>query len=254
VSNYVKLFGSIVASTIWEEDNETRIVWITMLAMANMHGEVEASIPGLAKFSKVPIPATEAALAKLLAPDPYSRSKENEGRRIEEIDGGWVILNHGKYRDKESKSNQREQDRIRAKRYRDRKAGDDSRHANVTDSSRSVTLRHAPSRHTEAEAEADSEKEIKTGAGSVVETPPASKPQIESDWLLELGADPAYIGIDVGIQLAKMKRWCLEHRKQPTRRRFINWLNRCDRPLSGASTPSQPTRKHFSGRIDPTTI
>jgi hypothetical protein len=33
-----------------------------------------------------------------MAPDPDSRTKTNEGRRIKEIDGGWVLLNHGKYR------------------------------------------------------------------------------------------------------------------------------------------------------------
>jgi CTP-dependent riboflavin kinase len=92
MSGYTKLFGSIVASTIWSEDDQTRIIWITMLAMKNQHGEVEASIPGLAKFAHVSIESTEKALAKLMAPDQYSRTKEFEGRRIEEIDGGWLVL------------------------------------------------------------------------------------------------------------------------------------------------------------------
>ena len=40
---YTKLFNSILASTIWRADDKTRIVWITLLAMADKHGIVEAS-------------------------------------------------------------------------------------------------------------------------------------------------------------------------------------------------------------------
>jgi hypothetical protein len=108
MNGYTKLFGSIIASTIWREDNETRIVWITMLAMADQRGEVSASLPGLSDFARVSIPDTERALAKLLAPDPYSRTKDHDGRRIQEIDGGWLILNHAKYRQALSKDDRRE--------------------------------------------------------------------------------------------------------------------------------------------------
>lgn len=93
-----KLFQSITASTIWAARDQTRIVWITMLAMADQHGRVWASVPGLANIARVPIDACEQALAELMAPDKYSRTKDHEGRRIEEIDGGWRLLNHAKYR------------------------------------------------------------------------------------------------------------------------------------------------------------
>lgn len=95
---FTKLFSSITASTIWAARDQTRIVWITMLAMADQHGRVWASIPGLANIARVSIPDTEVALAELMGPDKYSRTKENEGRRLEEIDGGWRLLNHAKYR------------------------------------------------------------------------------------------------------------------------------------------------------------
>lgn len=35
---------------------------------------------------------------KFLSPDKWSRTTDNEGRRIEPIDGGWRLLNHAKYR------------------------------------------------------------------------------------------------------------------------------------------------------------
>ena len=48
MSGYTKLFNSILASTVWSEPNETRIVWITLLAMADKNGIIEGSVPGLA--------------------------------------------------------------------------------------------------------------------------------------------------------------------------------------------------------------
>jgi hypothetical protein len=132
MNGYTKLFGSIIASTIWGESDQTRIVWITMLAMADQHGEVQSSIPGLAKFAQVSIPAVESALEKLLSPDQYSRTKDHDGRRIEAIDGGWVILNHAKYRAKATAEEQLAKAAERQRRYR-------ARHANVTDSNGTVT-------------------------------------------------------------------------------------------------------------------
>lgn len=95
--SYTKLFASITKSTIWSEPMATRIVWITMLAGCNRSGEYYASVPGLARDANVSLSECEAALATLLAPDPYSRTPDNEGRRIEPIDRGWQILNHAKF-------------------------------------------------------------------------------------------------------------------------------------------------------------
>jgi hypothetical protein len=90
---YVKLFASITESTIWTEPAGTRLTWIAMLARANMRGEVFASIPGLARLANVSLQECEAALRTLLSPDPYSRTPDFEGRRIEPIAGGWRLLN-----------------------------------------------------------------------------------------------------------------------------------------------------------------
>ena len=120
MTGYTKLFASILGSTIWREDPATKVVWITLLALADRDGIAEASIPGLASFAKVSIGKAEAAVKKFLSPDPHSRSTEHEGRRIEAVDGGWRILNHNKYRCKMSKEDIRERDRLRKQRQRDR--------------------------------------------------------------------------------------------------------------------------------------
>lgn len=120
MTGYTKLFHSILASTIWREDDKTRIVWITMLAMADKHGAVEAAIPGLADMARVSIAECEAALEKLSSPDKYSRTPDHEGRRIISKPGGWFILNHPKYREKMGADERREYLRLKQQEHRDR--------------------------------------------------------------------------------------------------------------------------------------
>lgn len=69
-----------------------------MLAMADRQGRVWASIPGLANRARISVDDCRAAIKFFMAPDVDSRTKDHEGRRIEEIDGGWKLLNHAKYR------------------------------------------------------------------------------------------------------------------------------------------------------------
>lgn len=134
-TGFTKLFSSIVSSTIWQEDDKTRIVWITILALSNRYGEVGASVPGLAALANVSLDDCNAALQKLKSPDPYSRSKQYEGRRIEEVEGGFLILNYGFYRDKM---------RNRAEYYREWRARN-----------KTATILTTPPPIAEAEAEAD---------------------------------------------------------------------------------------------------
>lgn len=119
-SGFTKLFSSIVHSTIWREPNHVRVVWVTMLALADRDGVVEASLPGLADASRVTLDECKEALALLSGPDEHSRTQDHEGRRIRVTDGGWLILNHGKYREKMSVEDQREKSRIRQENWRKR--------------------------------------------------------------------------------------------------------------------------------------
>jgi hypothetical protein len=74
------------------------------------------------------------------------------------------------------------------------------------------------------------------GAGRSDQSAKESAPTSDESWLAELAADSTYVGIDVLREHGKMVRWCTEHKKVPTRRRFINWLNRTDRPIGAAAS------------------
>ena len=100
MAGYSKLFSGIVTSSIWCEDDKTFRVWIALLALADASGHVDGSIPGFARLTGATIPEMEHAIERLSSPDPYSRTPDNEGRRIEAEPGGWRILNYISYREK----------------------------------------------------------------------------------------------------------------------------------------------------------
>ena len=117
---YTKLDSGLIYSTVWREPHTTRIVWVTMLAMADRHGEVMASVPGLADASRVTRKECEAALRAFLAPDPDSRTPDYQGRRIEKIPGGWVLLNHAAHRGRGDSEDRLTKAAARQKRWRER--------------------------------------------------------------------------------------------------------------------------------------
>lgn len=59
----------------------------------------------------------------------------------------------------------------------------------------------------------------------------AGPAEIDSKFLESLRKDPAYSGIDVDRELGKCRRWCEVHRKVASRRRFVSWLNRIEKPM-----------------------
>ena len=118
--SFTKLFCSITKSTVWCEPHTTVRVWITMLADCDSQGRVFASIPGLANLARVTVMECELAMETFLAPDQYSRTPDNEGRRIEVIEGGWRLLNYDLYREKRDPEARKEQNREAQRRSRAR--------------------------------------------------------------------------------------------------------------------------------------
>jgi len=64
-------------------------------------------------------------------------------------------------------------------------------------------------------------------------TPTGTPTETDELWLAGLKNDEAYRGINIAIEHAKCARWCQANKKVLSRRRFINWLNKAERPLNG---------------------
>ncbi len=165
---FVKLDCGILDSTLWLE-REAREVFITALLMAEprefqepaaeistatlaetgwtvppgWYGFVPAASVGILHRAGVSKEQGMAALAKLAEPEQSSRSADFDGRRMVRINGGFVILNYIKYRERDYTAGERQ------KRYRKRLASQRNE-SNVT---RNIT-------QAEGEAEGEAEKEI----------------------------------------------------------------------------------------------
>lgn len=97
MKSFVLLWSKILDSSIWLESKETRLVWITMLAMKDADGIVRARPGSLAHRARVTKEEAEQAIATLSSPDPETPDDPDQGIRIKAVDGGWLVVNHEKY-------------------------------------------------------------------------------------------------------------------------------------------------------------
>ena len=122
---YNKLYTKILDSSIWLEPNPTRIVWITFLAAMNEDGFAQfSSVRNLANRAMVTPEDAETAVQTLESPDPDSNNKANDGRRIERVPGGWMILNAGDYKDIVTRMESLRLNRDRVAKHRAKKAAE----------------------------------------------------------------------------------------------------------------------------------
>ncbi len=96
---FVKLYGSILDSSVWGESHATVRVWIAMLAMADADGVVTASLSGLRRRANVSADECAQALEVLQGADGDDSSGVGEGERVIKQQGGWLVVNHRRYRD-----------------------------------------------------------------------------------------------------------------------------------------------------------
>lgn len=105
---FAKLDLSITDSSIWFQPDHVLRVWIVMMTKRDYRtGILTKTLPALARDAGKTIEETEDALRVLMSPDPYSRTKEHDGKRIEVVEGGWRLLNHQQYADSEESERER---------------------------------------------------------------------------------------------------------------------------------------------------
>ncbi len=100
MSGYTKLHSSIATSSIMALPVSARWLWAFMLSQADAQGVVEGAVPGLAVAAGISPDECEAAITAFCAPDRYSRTKDQDGRRLVPVDGGWQIVSYAKWRHK----------------------------------------------------------------------------------------------------------------------------------------------------------
>lgn len=182
---FVKLDTRILESTLWIE-RDCREIFITALLMAlprefldgqpqievrslnptgfvvppGWYGFIDAAGVGIARRALVETEKGLDALEKLGNTDQESRTSDFEGRRLVRVNGGFIVLNFMKYRDKDTTSAERQ------RRYRDRQREQSA--GNVTRNGNGVTR---DSLLAEAEVRGQSTEESKAISPAEVEKP-----------------------------------------------------------------------------------
>lgn len=89
----------IFASSVWLTGSaEERVLWFWLLGNRDDDGVVRHRELAIADGAKLPRDVVEASLGKFSEPDPDSRTRDHEGRRIDRTPEGFVrILNHELY-------------------------------------------------------------------------------------------------------------------------------------------------------------
>jgi hypothetical protein len=169
---YNKLFTKILDSSIWLEPSGTRIIWLTMIAAMDENGFVQfASVANLAHRARIELAEAQAAVDCLEGPDTNSSDPDHEGRRIERVPGGWMILNAEKYREMVTRAVIQEKTRQRVAKHREKKR---TCNAPVTLGNATVTEANVSVTQSDTDTDSDSATNSKAEAFQPEEPPTAS--------------------------------------------------------------------------------
>ncbi len=98
---FAKIFHQIFDSTI-AENYKHRHVFMDLLVLADITGCVDKTPEAIARHTNVPLEEVQEALVALSSPDPQSKNKEHQGRRLVPIEEGrswgWRIVSYDHYR------------------------------------------------------------------------------------------------------------------------------------------------------------
>jgi hypothetical protein len=103
VSGYTPVFDTVFQGTLYGKW-PTLPIWLTLLPLADKNGRIDMTPEAISGMTGWPLDILKTGLAELCKPDPRSRSQAEHGARLKLIDEcrdwGWVVVNHGKYREK----------------------------------------------------------------------------------------------------------------------------------------------------------
>lgn len=127
---YLKLFTQILDSSI-ADDRRLRHFFTDFMLCADLKGIVMMTEAAIARRIGATIEEVRWGIAELEKPDPMSKTTDNEGRRIERMEGhgyGWRVINFEMYHAMKTAEEMREKTRIRVQNHRAaRKAAEDQR-------------------------------------------------------------------------------------------------------------------------------
>lgn len=122
MNTWSPLWSKIVDSSLWEEPDFVVKIFLTMVAKKDMDHVVRANAYEIGKWARKSEAEAIEALRVLSSPDTRRIEPQPfEGRRVQKVADGWLILNGEFYRSMMRAANRREYQRVKQKEYRKRK-------------------------------------------------------------------------------------------------------------------------------------
>lgn len=99
MDTFAPIFSRIVDSSLWDEPDHVVKVFLTLLAKKDADHVVRGSAYNISKWSRKTEKEVLDALKVLSSPDKRRLEPQpHEGRRIEKVADGWLVLNGANYR------------------------------------------------------------------------------------------------------------------------------------------------------------
>lgn len=226
---YGKIFDSIYEGTLYGQW-EALVTFQQMIVLCDADGMIDMTPQAIAARTSIPLEIIRKGISILEAPDPYSRTPDQEGRRIELIDAhrpwGWHIVNHAKYMGLQDADMVRAQTRERVRKHRAAKSG-------VT-----VTDGNASKRHTDIDIDTDKDRKR-------AETQRSQGSRLPADWQpseeLKAWASKERPDINLPSTVEKFRDYWHSKagagaRKVDWDKTFRNWV-RTEKAVAGSSKP-----------------
>lgn len=114
MNHYVPLFSKIVDSSLWSEPDTVIKVFLSMLAKKDKDDVVRGSAFAISQWARKSEVEVIEALKVLSSPDTKRIEPQPfDGRRIEKVKEGWLVLNGAYYQREMQKVNRREYLRVK---------------------------------------------------------------------------------------------------------------------------------------------
>lgn len=122
MNTFAPLFRSILESSIWSEPYHVRILWTAMLALKDSDHVVRYNPYQLHRHANISQKEVADALKILESPDKAREDYQpHQGRRIQKVEDGWLVLNGAVYEEEMRKISRRFYKARKEREYRNKK-------------------------------------------------------------------------------------------------------------------------------------
>jgi len=229
---YGKIFESCFEGSMVGAGPNVFAVWAYIISKT-FDSIVEINPKLLAVVIGTSVEDIEKAITYLTSPDPESRNKDNDGRRlIHQHAFMYFVPSWEKYDKIRNHEERRQYMKMYMKDYRKQKTPNKK----LTKVNGKQTL----SMLANADVDVDVTTTTELGVGRVDQKTPKIT-MSDDEFLASLQSNPAFQGLDIPRELSRMDAWLSVNPQRKKSRRFIiNWLNRADKVIKAENSLPHP--------------